>query len=280
MADNSLDLGQNSSNPDTLGTLNTSLDSVSRSFTTASPKDHDSVDIKCKILAMPINEKRKLYKCGSKYVTLDKIPMWLKKESLKEFDKEDSMLESTSETGLAPQIPDFQSKISLWRGDITALEIDAIVNAANHSLLGGGGVDGAIHRAAGDGLYNECHGLRGCNTGEAKITGGYNLPSKYVIHTVGPRGRDDYMLQKCYENSLRLIVANDLRSVAFPCISTGIYGFPNEAAAHVALKTVKAFLKEHYDKVDRIIFCIFMDIDKELYLNLIPKYFSKNEADV
>ena len=134
-------------------------------------------------------------------------------------------------------------------GDITKLKVDAIVNAANSTLLGGGGVDGAIHRAAGPGLLEECRTLNGCKTGEAKITGGYNLPSKHVIHTVGPiysgSISDAEDLRNCYWNSLEVAKANDLHSIAFPGISTGVYGYPKKDAARIALKTVKEWLEDN-----------------------------------
>ena len=139
------------------------------------------------------------------------------------------------------------SSIKYHSGDITKLKVDAIVNAANSSLLGGGGVDGAIHRAAGPGLLNECRTLNGCRTGEAKITGGYNLPAKHVIHTVGPiysgSISDAEDLRNCYWNSLEVAKANDLHSIAFPGISTGVYGYPKKDAARIALKTVKEWLE-------------------------------------
>ena len=138
--------------------------------------------------------------------------------------------------------------IKLLKGDITLLAVDAIVNAANSSLLGGGGVDGAIHRAAGIELFKECSTLGGCPTGEAKITKGYLLPAKHVIHTVGPvwnparPGEMDRLLAACYQNSLKLAVEHGIRTIAFPNISTGVYNFPKERAAAIAIKTVESFL--------------------------------------
>jgi O-acetyl-ADP-ribose deacetylase (regulator of RNase III) len=136
--------------------------------------------------------------------------------------------------------------IGVWQGDITTLKVDAIVNAANSSLLGGGGVDGAIHRAAGPGLLEECRRIGGCPTGEARITAGYRLPARHVIHTVGPvwKGGDageDELLASAYRNSLALALQHGLRSVAFPAISTGIYGFPAERAAEIAVRTIGAY---------------------------------------
>ena|ERR1043166_779660 len=161
-------------------------------------------------------------------------------------------------------------KIQVVEGDITRLEVDAIVNAANSSLLGGGGVDGAIHRAAGPGLVAECRLLGGCKIGQAKGTKGHNLPAKYVIHTVGPvwRGGDhdeDRLLASCYSNSLKLAVKLNIRSVAFPAISTGIYGFPKERAARIALHEVT----KHKGEVDSVFFVCFDAETADIYRELL-----------
>jgi O-acetyl-ADP-ribose deacetylase (regulator of RNase III) len=156
------------------------------------------------------------------------------------------------------------------------LQVDAIVNAANSSLLGGGGVDGAIHRGAGPDLLEECRSLHGCETGQAKITGGYKLPAKYVIHTVGPRGEKPGLLQQCYRNSLKIMLEKKLQTIAFPCISTGIYGYPNEPASHVAAYEVRKHLESYNDQVDRIIFCLFLAPDQTVYEGVLQSYFPLN----
>ena len=153
------------------------------------------------------------------------------------------------------------ARIEIVEGDITRLEVDAIVNAANRTLLGGGGVDGAIHRAAGPELREACAKLGGCDTGEAKITPGFRLPARYVIHTVGPvwgggeRG-EDRLLAACYRNALKLALEHGLVSIAYPAISTGAYGFPPERAALIALRTVRAGLHDH-TACERAVFCCF-----------------------
>ena len=157
-------------------------------------------------------------------------------------------------------------RIEIEKGDITKLKVDAIVNAANTSLLGGGGVDGAIHRAAGPKLLEECRTLNGCPTGEAKITRGYNLPAKYVIHTVGPvwsggNHNEETLLANCYRNSLHLAVENKIKSIAFPAISTGVYHFPIEQATKIAVKETKEFLEKN-KFIQKVIFVCF---DEDTY---------------
>ena len=165
--------------------------------------------------------------------------------------------------------------IEILKGDITQLKIDAIVNAANESLLGGGGVDGAIHRSAGPELLNECRTLNGCPTGEAKITEGYRLPATYVIHTVGPvwRGGNNNearLLAGCYQNSLKLAVSHHLTSVAFPAISCGVYGYPIEAAAKIALTEIKSFLSTN-PILQKIVLVCFDTKMQSVYKNILFK---------
>lgn len=157
--------------------------------------------------------------------------------------------------------------------DITTLSVDAIVNAANSSLLGGGGVDGAIHRAAGKRLLAECGKLGGCKTGEAKLTAGYDLPAKYVIHTVGPVWRggkqgEQGKLRNCYWNSLEIARLNNFRSIVFPCISTGVYGYPSGEAAKIAVATTREHFAETGYAIE-VIFCCFAQADLDLYRGIL-----------
>ena len=160
-------------------------------------------------------------------------------------------------------------RIEIFRGDITRLPVDAIVNAANSSLLGGGGVDGAIHRAAGPDLLYECRRLNGCPTGEAKITKGYNLPAAYVIHTVGPiwqggGNNESGLLSSCYQKSLELALLKGFKTIAFPNISTGVYGYPKLEAAQIAINTVKLWLQEHKN-IEKVYFVVFDEENYSLY---------------
>ena len=166
----------------------------------------------------------------------------------------------------------FLDRLVVRQGDITQIEVDAIVNAANTSLMGGGGVDGAIHRAAGPELLAECRQIGGCPTGEARITKGYRLPARFVIHTVGPvyKGTpgDQKALAGCYHNSLTLAVENDVNTITFPAISCGVYGYPIEKACRIAIDTTIAFLKDH-PTIEKVIFMLFSDADLKVYHNYL-----------
>jgi O-acetyl-ADP-ribose deacetylase (regulator of RNase III) len=165
------------------------------------------------------------------------------------------------------------TKTELIQADITQLDVEAIVNAANNTLLGGGGVDGAIHRAAGPLLISECKTLGGCPTGEAKITKGYNLKARFVIHTVGPvwqggNNNERYLLSSCYRKSLELAVKYNCKRIAFPNISTGVYGFPKQTAAEIAVHEVLAFLKTN-ESIQQVLFCCFDSENYSIYNRLL-----------
>jgi len=168
-------------------------------------------------------------------------------------------------------------KIQIIQGDITTLDVDAIVNAANSSLLGGGGVDGAIHRAAGPDLLAECRRLNGCPTGEARLTGGYNLPAKYVIHTVGPIysgiPNDSEMLRRCYQNSMHIAIQKEMTGIAFPAISCGVYGYPLAEAAEIALQTTLDYLP-NAPKLKQVLFVLFSQADRAVYTRTLEQVVS------
>ena len=180
---------------------------------------------------------------------------------------------------------DYNDILSLIRTDITKLQVDAIVNAANESLLGGGGVDGALHRAAGPRLLKECRTLDGCDTGDAKITDAYNLPCKKVIHTPGPiygstkaKGNHETLLRSCYRRCLDLAKENGCKSLAFSCLSTGVYGYPSDEAAETAIDEVKIWLDGNKGVMERVIFCAFLEKDEDAYKEYLPTYFPPAQA--
>ncbi|BEI86070.1 hypothetical protein CcaverHIS002_0603570 [Cutaneotrichosporon cavernicola] len=178
---------------------------------------------------------------------------------------------------------ELNARIAIWRGDITKLKADMIVNAANRSLMGGGGVDGAIHRAAGKELLKECAGLGGANTGETKLTKGYNLPSKFIGHTVGPIYHADRkeesarLLKSCYQSALELCAENGGGSIGFPSVSTGIYGYPIRDATQIALKTTREFLEKN-DSIKHVVYVVFLEKDEKVYNELVTDYFPIPEA--
>merc|ERR1711990_88777 len=191
-------------------------------------------------------------------------------------------------TDMAPvRIPDIarlgssgiRHRLALWQGDLTKLEIDAIVNAANKTLLGGGGVDGAIHRGAGPNLLKACRTLKGRNTGQVKMTGGFKLPAKNIIHTVGPQGEKPLLLEDCYRNALALADKEQFESIAFPCISTGVYGYPSDNAARVAVQTVVDFLNNTDTSLKLIIFCVFLDKDLAIYEDILEQLVHDDEEN-
>jgi O-acetyl-ADP-ribose deacetylase (regulator of RNase III) len=261
---------------------NTSRDSSGEDKTTSKAKritrqsmrQHEIDQQREKFLSMSLESKRKLYR--SKYTTLKEVNTWpVDNAYFLKVGQKVTADQKVAKDELREVREDLNRKISIFQGDITTLEIDAIANAANESLLGGGGVDGAIHRAAGSDLLAECETLNGCDPGDAKITCGYKLPAKYVIHTVGPRGEYPKVLRSCYIHCLELLKKYQLKSIAFPCISTGIFGYPNSKAAKVVLKTIREWLEtdEYAVNVERIILCLFLKVDLDAYKRLLPVYF-------
>ncbi|PAV16393.1 A1pp-domain-containing [Pyrrhoderma noxium] len=211
-------------------------------------------------------------------VPLSSIP------TLRQLYTSKSIISKSGQLPLYSSLDDVLDRVSLIQGDITELEVDAIVNAANKTLLGGGGVDGAIHRAAGKQLLQECESLNGCDTGDAKITNGYYLPAKYVIHTVGPiyssrsAGQKAIQLASCYKRSLTVAVNNSLKTIAFCSISTGVYGYPIEDATNIALNEIRKFLESEKGSIlERVIFTVFSDEDKSVYETLLPLYFPETK---
>ncbi|KAG6289645.1 hypothetical protein E4U09_004817 [Claviceps aff. purpurea] len=193
---------------------------------------------------------------------------------------------TTPSLSLCPILPSssINARVGLLRGDITKIQIDAIVNAANNSLLGGGGVDGAIHRAAGPELLSECRELGGCATGDAVLTKGYELPAKHVIHTVGPIYskskplESERALRSCYEKSLKLASNEGLKTIAFSAISTGVYGYPGRDAAEVACDTVRTFLEHEGSGLEKVVFVVFQEKDEDVYKEALPKYFPSEDG--
>lgn len=247
--------------------------------------------------------RRQRYRCGERFVTLADFEPWpLHAEKLRALPDHTTVRDAGAAGGgmwmsrndtvditaadtqrRRPVAAELNAKVSLYQGDITALEVDAVVNAANSSLLGGGGIDGAIHGAAGPLLVEECRGLGGAETGETKITKGYALPAAHVLHTVGPIGRGDRQLRSCYRTALELVEQHRLRTVAFCCVSTGVFGFPLVRATHIALIEVRAWLERlaaapadapyNINSVDRVVFCTFRDVEKKTYECVTPAYF-------
>ncbi|XP_044754386.1 ADP-ribose glycohydrolase MACROD1-like [Coccinella septempunctata] len=206
------------------------------------------------------------------FIRLEKIPTWkhlCESEILPDpvFMKDNCALDISKNEILA-------EKVSIFDGDITLLAIDAIVNAANSSLSAIDGLSETIHNIAGPSLELECSTLAPCKTGEAKITGGYKLPARYVIHTVGPQGEYPEKLKRCYRESLELLISKNLRTIAFPCISTGSNnGYPNLPAAHAAAYQVRKFLEDNGDKIDRVIFCLMSEKNRKTYRGILQTYF-------
>eukprot|EP00742_Colponemidia_sp_Colp-10_P013678 GILJ01015468.1.p1 GENE.GILJ01015468.1~~GILJ01015468.1.p1 ORF type:complete len:352 (+),score=64.01 GILJ01015468.1:1-1056(+) len=222
--------------------------------------------------------RRDRYEC-QEYVTVGDLQKWsatvseLQVRGLPKVNDYKASVTARDTGRRFPCDPSLNEKVFLYQGDITELEIDGIVNAANSSLLGGGGIDGAIHSAAGPLLVKECRHLKGCESGNTKVTKGYSLPAKYVLHTVGPYGRGDAKLHSCYTTCLEVAREKGIRSLAFCCVGTGIYSFPLVRAAHIALRCVRQWLEASPDAFDAIIFCVFQNVELAVYQCVMPSYF-------
>lgn len=255
-------------------------------FDEQNPSAPESVKTERKrFLAMTTDEKRESFYADTDYVQLDEVASWTYFCATNAGWLKELYPPAAADGGLTLDDrflfevdPTLNDKVSTFVGDITNLEVDGVVNAATSSLLGGRGVDGAIHRAAGKQLLEECRALRGCKAGDAKTTAGYQLPAKYVVHTVGPQTKDVATLRSCYLSCMREMVRHGMRSFAFCCISTGVYGFPHERAVHVALRTVRRYLEwlkrsKMIDMVDRIVFCLYGSEDVRQYQRWMQVYF-------
>ncbi|KAF0973946.1 hypothetical protein FDP41_007030 [Naegleria fowleri] len=219
-----------------------------------------------------LQEKRSLYACGNDFVTLDQLELYPSNREypiLSQFNPEHDAIKK----GYYDYNEAINKKISFFRGDVSQLEIDAVVNAANESLLGGGGIDGAIHRAAGGILRKYNALLNGCDTGCTKISPGFKLPAKYILHTVGPVGENPQKLTSAYTTCLELVEQYNIKSVAFCGISTGIFGYPLDKATFIAMHTVRQWMEIHHEKVDRIIFITFLKKEVDMYNTVAPYFF-------
>ncbi|KAJ6228079.1 adp-ribose glycohydrolase macrod2 [Anaeramoeba flamelloides] len=215
-------------------------------------------------------KRRKKYHCGEDFTSVEDIDTW-ETFILKNIG-DDEVLISHDQFPIDSAL---NKKVALWHGNMVKLEIDAVVNAARSSLLGGGGIDGAIHEAAGQKLREECSRLNCCNHGDTKITTGHLLPAKYILHSVGPIGENKKLLTKCYQSLLNLLIKCKLKTVGLCGISSGLYGYPLEKAVHVALHTTRKWLekKKNADKVDKIVFVTYLTKEWDVYKRLMPIYF-------
>jgi len=216
---------------------------------------------------LTIQQRRSRYTVTN-YVTKDRLKSWFVESKTTDLN-----LSKSNHDTLYHKNDEINKKIGLYHGDITHLEIDAIVNAANESLSGGGGVDFVVHRNGGEKIREECMVLNGCPTGETRITRGYNLPAKYVLHTVGPTHEDSVLLKNCYQTCLDLVLKHEIKTIAFCGISTGIFGYPLESACSIAMESIRNFLDLHHAKVDMIIFVTFKKEERNIYLEKMFQYF-------